>query len=325
MSLNKNLKNKVAIAKGDEYSSTLKALSLIKDQVLVKLQKKKVREIFLKPNWVMFQDNWLAITKTQTVKAIIDYFNSLGKFKIMVGDASPTAFGWNTKTLLKQTDFVDLAKQYRNVRVIDLNDYPAEEKFQALTLDGEKPIRYFKPILESQFLVSVAKMKTHDTFANTLSLKNVASGCAHGEDKFYLHGLGKFPDERRNNPDFKKQILALAHYNFYHGSKAVYPDLAVIDGVVAMEGNGPVHGTVVNLGMTLAAIDALSADLVATKIMGINPQEVFYLEILKEERDLEFEIIGENEKEFLHKFKLSDNYQSRPPLTKKEVLNLINR
>ncbi len=323
--MNKNLKNKVAIAKGDEYFSTRKALSLIKDEVLAKLQKKNAQEIFLKPNWVMFQDNWLPITKTQTVKAMIDFFNSLGKFRIVVGDASPTAFGWNTKMFLEQTDFLDLAKQYGNVRVIDLNDYPAEEKFQALTLDGEKPIRYFKPILESQFLVSVAKMKTHDTFANTLSLKNVASGCAHGEDKFYLHGLGKFPDERRNSPDFEKQILTLAHYNFCQGSKAVYPDLAVIDGVVAMEGNGPVYGTAVNLGITLVSVDALSADLVATQIMGINPQEIIYLEILKEELGGEFEVIGENEKEFTSKFKLSDHYQKSPRLSKKEVLSLIKR
>lgn len=316
-------KVKVAIAKGDEYSSTLKALNLIKDQVLAKLNEKRVQEIFLKPNWVMFQDDFLPITKTQTIRAIIDFFNQLGEFKIIVGDASPTVFGWDTKMLLERTDFLSLENEYHNVKVIDLNDCPAEEKFLAKTLDGPRPIRYFKPILETQFLISVAKIKTHDTFANTLSLKNVASGCAHGEDKFFLHGLGSFPDNRRNDPGLNKTIMPMVHYNFYQGSKAVYPDLAVIDGVVAMEGNGPVHGTPVNLGITLASADPLSADIVATRIMGIDPGEIIYADILKDELRPNFETVGEDPNQFKHEFKLS-NYQNRPHTTKQEVLNLIN-
>ncbi|MGI5826710.1 MAG: DUF362 domain-containing protein [Patescibacteria group bacterium] len=316
-------KVKVAIEKGDEYSATAKALNLIKEQILAKVEKEKIQEIFLKPNWVMFQTDWLPITKTQTIKAIIDFFNLIGEFKITVGDASPIVFGWDTKMLLERTDFLSLEKEYRNVKVVDLNDYPAEEKFLAKTLDGPKSIRYFKPILESQFLVSIAKIKTHDTFANTLSLKNVASGCAHGEDKFFLHGLGSFPDNRRNDTDLNKTIMPMVHYNFYQGSKAVYPDLAVIDGVVAMEGNGPVHGTPVNLGIALASVDPLSADIVATRIMGIDPREIIYSDILKDELRPNFETVGEDPNQFKHEFKLS-NYQNRPHTTKQEVLNLIN-
>jgi uncharacterized protein (DUF362 family) len=57
----------------------------------------------------------------------------------------------------------------------------------------------------------------------------------------------------------------------------VKPHLAVIDGFEAMEGNGPTEGTLVPLGLALASVDALAADVVGTTIMGFDPEEVGYL------------------------------------------------
>jgi uncharacterized protein (DUF362 family) len=57
----------------------------------------------------------------------------------------------------------------------------------------------------------------------------------------------------------------------------VRPDLAVIDGFQAMEGNGPTNGTLVPLGLALASADPLAADVLATTIMGFHPDDVGYL------------------------------------------------
>ena len=62
--------------------------------------------------------------------------------------------------------------------------------------------------------------------------------------------------------------------------------LAVIDGVVGMEGNGPVRGQPVKSGLALAGTDALAADLVAAELMGFDPRTIGYLWYLSQRRAL---------------------------------------
>ncbi len=317
----------VAIGKGDEYQSTMAALELIKDQIRTKLEVKKPKEIFLKPNWLKYRPDWLPITKLDTLRAAIDFFNKLGNFNFVIGDGVSMVWGWTSKEFLSQTNYYDLEKEYPNVKVIDLNDYPAQEKFTAKTIDGDKPVRYYEPILKAQFLVSIAKIKTHNLFANTLSLKNVAIGCAHWQDKVLFHARYNPYDTRQEKPNKKswyKRILPMANFNFYQGSQVVYPDVAIIDGVGAMEENGPGNGTLVNLGVTLASADALSADIVATRIMGFKLAEIPYLDILNDVRKPAIRIIGENIGQFKYRFKTDKEYKKYRCCTKKEdVLRLI--
>jgi uncharacterized protein (DUF362 family) len=51
----------------------------------------------------------------------------------------------------------------------------------------------------------------------------------------------------------------------------------VIDGFVAMEGNGPVHGNLIHLGAAVAGTDSIATDAVASYIMGFNPSDIGYL------------------------------------------------
>jgi uncharacterized protein (DUF362 family) len=62
--------------------------------------------------------------------------------------------------------------------------------------------------------------------------------------------------------------------------------LAVIDGVVGMEGNGPVKGTPVQSGVALAGTDALAVDLVGAELMGFDPRTIGYLWYLSQQRGL---------------------------------------
>ena len=326
MKYNKCMDFKVSIARGDEYKSTFTALKLIEDDIVSKLEKMKPQEIFLKPNWIKFRPDWLSITKLDTIRAIVDFFIKLGEFEFIVADATPTVFGWNGKSFLKQENYKILEKEYDNLVVLDLNDYPAREKFMAKTIDGDKPVAYYDPVLDAEFLVSIAKIKTHDTFANTLSLKNVAIGCAYWKDKIKFHAITKVGDVRENEPDKRiwfMKVLPIINYNFYKGSKTVYPDLAVIDGVHAMEGNGPVEGTPVDLGISLASCDGLSADIAATKIMGFELSEIPYLDILKDEMNPRIEVIGEDIDQFKYKFKPHSEYQFHKT-TKEAVLKVIS-
>ncbi len=60
------------------------------------------------------------------------------------------------------------------------------------------------------------------------------------------------------------------------------PDLAVIDGFVGMEGDGPVGGTPVSLGVSSASAHPVSLDAVMAKVMGFEPLDIGYLHHLNE-------------------------------------------
>ena len=89
------------------------------------------------------------------------------------------------------------------------------------------------------------------------------------------------------------------HRNLVRLANRLIPNLNVIDGYVAMEGNGPVNGTLVNLGVAVAGTDSIATDAIAAKIMGFNPWDIGYLyyannEGLGTSEISEIEIIGTN-------------------------------
>ena len=94
----------------------------------------------------------------------------------------------------------------------------------------------------------------------------------------------------------------------FHLAQEVYPDLAVIDGFVAMEGNGPISGTAFDSRVALASRDALAADIIATKVMGFDPQRVGYLSAMAQagmgQADFEkINILGTKLNQCLYHFK----------------------
>jgi Pyruvate/2-oxoacid:ferredoxin oxidoreductase delta subunit len=54
----------------------------------------------------------------------------------------------------------------------------------------------------------------------------------------------------------------------------VKPHLAVMDGVVGMEGNGPSHGKPIPTNVILASYDSVSLDIVASRLIGLDPMTV---------------------------------------------------
>ena len=109
----------------------------------------------------------------------------------------------------------------------------------------------------ADWIVSLPKMKTHHWAGVTLSMKNlfgVMPGIYYGWPKNVLHWKG-----------IERCILDI--------NATVRPHFAIVDGIVGMEGDGPIMGTprkagVLVMGRNLPAVDATSA-----RIMGIDPSE----------------------------------------------------
>jgi uncharacterized protein (DUF362 family) len=137
----------------------------------------------------------------------------------------------------------------------------------------------------NSYIVSVTRMKTHDRVGVTLTIKNMAIGSILDPDRQ--------PDRGGLVSHAPKEInLSISRL-----AKVVYPHLAIIDGVVGMEGNGPIDGTPISSGVAVAGIDALAVDKVGTQLMGFDPRTIGYMWYLSNIRNLsteDIEVLGED-------------------------------
>lgn len=257
---------RVSLVKGeDRYRNITQALKTLENEILSSIGNKKV---LLKPN-VVLADNPLAVTHVDSVRAILDFLAPYVKKSIIIGE------GGHHKTWdgFKNAGYLELEKSY-NAKLVDLNAGPYEYRYVFGVEHNPLPVRVSSACLDPDvFIISAAQMKTHNYVLVTLSLKNLLLGCPIKDDKsndkaLFHTGLPAVND--------------LCHFNMFHIAQDVFPDLAVIDGFEAMEGNGPAWGTPLAARVALASLDALAADTLAAKIMGFDPKRILYLASMNE-------------------------------------------
>jgi uncharacterized protein (DUF362 family) len=165
------------------------------------------------------------------------------------------------------------------------------------------------------FLISAAKLKTHDRVVATLSLKNVVVG-APIKDRGFRWGGGSKRGARNDKPLIHGRGFRGLNYNLFALAQQLHPHLAVLDGYDGMEGNGPVAGTAVDHRIAVAGLDWLAADRVAVELMGIDYATVGYLNYCAQaglgEGDLQkIQVLGENLTDHIHRYRLHDNIQQQ--------------
>ena len=105
-------------------------------------------------------------------------------------------------------------------------------------------------------------MKTHDQTDTTLAMKNL-KGLVTDADKRRIHQLGVF--------EGVCDLVSLFR-----------PAFALVDGIIAQEGLGPVYGLPVEMGLVLAGRQVLATDAVASAVMGFDPTEIILLRTAQE-------------------------------------------
>jgi uncharacterized protein (DUF362 family) len=257
---------RVSLIKGeDRYKNVTGVLKALENDILSSIGEKR---ILLKPN-VVLADNPLAVTHVDAVRAILDFLAPHVKKPILIGE------GGNHKTWdgYKNAGYLELEKSY-NARLVDLNQDSYEYRYVFGVEHNPLPVRLSSTCLDPDvYIISAAQMKTHNYVLVTLSLKNLLLGCPIKDDKSNDKGLFHTGSPAVND---------ICHFNMFHIAQEVFPDLAVIDGFEAMEGNGPAWGTALPARVALASLDALAADTLATKIMGFDPRRVLYLASMNE-------------------------------------------
>lgn len=256
----------VSLIKGNDCRDNIfKALKNIEDDVLASLEGKK--RILIKPNFVE-TDVPLCATNVDAIRGILDFLKPRWKGRIVVGES--TANNDGTAAGFKNYGYLPLEDEY-GITLSDLNEQSFVYRYVLGPGNAPLPIRIISTFLDrDQYVISAAKLKTHDRVLTTLSLKNILLAAPYNE-------YNKYNDKRNMHPlrvNAKDDIL---HFNMFNLAQEVYPDLGVIDGFEAMEGNGPVNGTPVDACVALASLDPLALDTLATKIMGFDPTQVLYL------------------------------------------------
>jgi len=284
----KMIKSKVSLIKGaNRYDINYSALRAIEKNIADNLKGKK--KIIIKPNFVK-TDFQLAATHADHIRAILSFFREKFYGKIIICESVPPKM--NIEDAFKNYGYFDLMKEY-DVELMDLNDSEYDVLYLAdLKLEKPRPVKVARIILDpANYIVSAARLKTHEGALVTLSFKNIAVGAILQDDKEFIHMDG--------NAGMNLNLFLLA--------QRLRPDLASIDGYDGMQGNGPCDGEPIDSRVALASTDFLAADRVATEVMGFDFNDVVYLNYISKagwgQSDLKnIEILGEKLSECIVRF-----------------------
>lgn len=251
----------------------------------------KGKRILLKPNLVEFDASTVINTDARFVAAALEAFRSLGAAEVRIGEGP--GHRRDTYALADDAGYRKAIRGFDDV-FTDLN----RDDVSAVTDFAEAPEMYFPAAaLGADLIVSLAKMKTHHWAGATLSMKNLfglVPGAVYGWPKNKLHYIG-----------IPKSVAAL--------NRRFRNTFALVDGIVGMEGNGPIQGTPKASGVMVMGRDPVAVDATCCRIMGIDPDRVEYLPLAADLGHLAAERIeqrGESIQSVRSDFALIPEFQS---------------
>jgi uncharacterized protein (DUF362 family) len=245
----------VAILNAEEYSEKIE--TLLMDGLRLFRLNMRGKTVLLKPNLVEDLPGPVN-TNADILGAAARCFLRLGATRVVIGEGP----GHQRDTeLVVQAANLKPHLAERQIQFIDLNrDELVRVKLKA-NYSGMGELWLPRTVLDSDFVVSMPKIKTHHWAGVTLSLKNmfgIVPGMKYGWPKNPLHWHG-------------------IHGSILDICATVPIHFVIADGITAMEGNGPLQGTPRDLGKIVLADDPVAADATCTRLMGFDPLQVRHL------------------------------------------------
>jgi uncharacterized protein (DUF362 family) len=220
----------------------------------------KGKRILLKPNLVETASGAPHInTHPLVLRGAIEAFLRLGAATVMVAEGP--GHRRDTLAVYEESGLADVLTEDR----IPFHDLNYITGYELPNIGGQTSMRTLTfPALfqEVDWIVSVAKMKTHHWAGATLSMKNlfgVMPGIYYGWPKNVLHKAG-----------IQSSILDI--------NATLKPHFAIVDGIVGMQGDGPIMGDAKEAGVLVMGRNLAAVDATCCRIMGIDPYKVSYLE-----------------------------------------------
>ena len=220
-------------------------------------------KVLLKPNLLAARKPEQAVTTHPLlIQAVVDWLRERGIQDITLADSPGgpymegrlrsvyAASGMDTLTGVKLNDSLEAAPV----------EQPRGKVCRRFDVIG--------PVRQADFIINLPKVKTHGMTVVSLGVKNLF-GVVPGLEKPAIHC--RYPGWE----EFAGMLLDLADL--------IAPAVTLVDGVLAMEGDGPSGGTPRQLGYTFASRDVFALDrFLAEAVMGLEPEEIPLLRQAKE-------------------------------------------
>jgi uncharacterized protein (DUF362 family) len=218
------------------------------------------KQVVIKPNLVEYDPQTVINTHPRLVHAALEAFRSMGAAEVRIAEGPGHRRG--TLDLAEAAGYFEAIPRF-------------EDLFTDLNLDETSRIRLSRPssrleglylprtALAADLVVSMPKMKTHHWVGATLGMKNlfgVVPGGVYGWPKNVLHWAG-----------IEESIADL--------QRVFGRVFTIVDGIVGMEGNGPIQGKPKPAGVIVAGGDRVAVDATCCRIMRIDPRKIRYLKL----------------------------------------------
>jgi uncharacterized protein (DUF362 family) len=211
--------------------------------------------VLLKPNLVEYDASTAINTDPRLVAATVLAMRRLGARSVTVGEGP--GHRRDLEYVVTASGLLD-ALVAVEAPFVDLNAAPVVRRRLHSSFTRLGDLWLPAPVADADVVVSMPKMKTHHWAGATLSLKN-CFGCVpgriYGWPKNVLHWAG-----------LNEAIVDVA--------AAVHPGVQIVDGIVGMEGNGPIQGSPVDAGVLVFGTDPVATDVTAARLMGLDPERV---------------------------------------------------
>jgi uncharacterized protein (DUF362 family) len=216
------------------------------------------KTVLLKPNFITMDPTGTTNTNPIVIAAAREAFLRLGAEHVLIGDGS--GMDRDAQAILESMHMREVVGPLGKI-FVDLNTDDVERVILKTRASRLKELYFPKTVRHADFLVSMPKLKTHHWAGVTLSLKNmfgtVPGGC-YGWPKNILHWAG-----------IDRAILDI--------NAAIRPDFAIVDGIVGMEGNGPIQGTPKPAGVLILGDDPVAVDSTCARVMGLVPEKIKHI------------------------------------------------
>ena len=238
----------------EKIASGLKELGINKKLI-------KGKRVLLKPNFV--EPSAAAIhcnTHPLFVRSVAECFLRLDAKSVTIGEGP--GLSTDTRAVVEASGLVPFLDDKR-LSFVDLNCDDIIKKPNVTKFTQLKELFLPDKVVNADFVVSLPKMKTHHIAGVTLAMKNLFGcmpGIVYGWPKNLLHFAG-----------IPGAILDI--------TATIMPSLSIVDGVVGMEGCGPLMGNPKKSKLVVMGRNPVAVDATACRLMGIDPSEIPYLAV----------------------------------------------
>jgi uncharacterized protein (DUF362 family)/NAD-dependent dihydropyrimidine dehydrogenase PreA subunit len=248
----------ISITKNPDQRALEKNLETFLEDNCSLLPKKNRARIVLKPN---LNSTMNALTGNTTdlriIYCVIRLLQKRGYKNIVVAEGTSSGFYRNEIDVAGRLKIKALA-HVLGVNFLDLNYCRGSE----IIFANKRNAQIARDCLEADLFINLPKLKMHHEVGISACLKNMM-GCLVGQG-----------NKKKTHHSLARNIVYLNRY--------LKPHLHIVDGLIAMEGNGPSDGMPVRMDTIIAGTDPFLLDMVCAELVGIPFGEIPYLRIAEE-------------------------------------------